>query len=283
MQDSRTERERIRQPLYVGRIISQTFSILFRRIGYVLVFVGIPALALAYAQYRLIPSQPLEGPIIIAPERSNEAAMTLVLSLFGSLIVALITALMAKLVIDEKNGQPVGFARLFIATSKALPRTFTMLLLIIAGIAIAAVLVAAGFFMTLNPDDTQIWLLLIPFYFVVLSIWTLFYVALPASIIEKVWISSFARSLHLTKDYRWACFGVLLVTGIGAYTIIAIFDALYLFFDYPFDRRLVPLVKDTATFIVLPACMASAASLTYMRLREIKEFGIAEDVGKVFA
>lgn len=277
-----------REPLQAGRIIGETFGILFRRFGYLFGFAVIPALVLGYIEFQRIVPPDLSGPISIAGGPtdsgwSNETALMIESMIVGSLLIGLIAAAMAHLVYRLKTGQSIALRELLTATARSFPRTYIVLLLLLVGVVVtASISTFAGLYLSSVWGITP-WLLLLLFYPVILGAWALFGMVIPISSIERLWAGAFARSLHLTKGYRWRCLGIFVVVIIAACLILAAIEFPLLFTRPDFHSSVGYTILSVATYVLLPACLTIAATLLYVRLREIKEGGIAEQVEKVFA
>ncbi len=276
-----------REPLGAGTIIGETFRILIRRFGYVIVFAGIPALALGVLEYLSIPDHELSGPIGIFEERSasgpsNEAAITTASIIMRSVIVGLVAAAMAQLVYRLKTGQSIAFGELVPATALSFSRTYVVMLLLLIGASLTAGVIGfSGLYLSSILGITA-WIVVILFYPVILAAWALFGLALPVSSIEGLWIGSFARSLQLTKAYRWPCLGIFVVVIIAVYLVLAAAEATMILTGPEFGSRTALAILSVATYVLMPASLTIAATLIYMRLREIREGMSADRMDEVF-
>jgi uncharacterized membrane protein len=107
------------------------------------------------------------------------------------------------------------------------------------------------------------------------------YVAMPASVIEKPGVvGALKRSAELTKGYRGAIFGLLLVMGVGNYALGRVEQAVF-----PLDSMAhikTYLFINCGTSIIVGALSSVIAAVAYFQLRADKDGTTAHDLAKVF-
>ncbi len=174
------------------------------------------------------------------------------------LLNAFMTATLTYGVVKELQGQrasigaclATGFARMLPAVGVALLQALAimggMILLIVPGIIAACAL----------------------------------YVAMPASVIEKPGIvGALKRSAELTKGYRGAIFGLLLILGVGGFVIGMVEQSAFIHGAQGFKSYL---LVNCATDIVVGALSSVIAAVAYFQLRAEKDGTTAHDLAKVF-
>jgi hypothetical protein len=107
------------------------------------------------------------------------------------------------------------------------------------------------------------------------------YVAMPASVIEKPGVvGALKRSAELTKGYRGAIFGLVLIMGIFNYALGRVEQV-----AFPLDSMAhikTYLWINCGTSIVIGALTSVIAAVAYFQLRADKDGTTANDLAKVF-
>lgn len=251
-------------PLGVGAIISESFSILFRHLGPVLILSLGPTLlnivisgllngwnaALGMAE----PTAPDGGYFI---RGGISTVVQLVLS-------GVTTALLVQMAYDAKLQRPLRLGEYFgPALSAAIP-------IAILGLG-AGILTVLGFILLIVPG---LWVYAV-------------YSMMPAAVvIEKVGFGGLGRSAALTKDYRWPIVGAAILLGIiGAVVgFVAMFIVGLMLGATGFSG--VGMVIGILVLALITAGGAALGSISvaliYARLREIKEGTSVRDIAAVF-
>ena len=112
------------------------------------------------------------------------------LSLSEALLSYLVSAALVYGTFQELKGRRVGII-------ECLRRGFGLILPVLAIAIVLEIPTMIGFAALVIPG---------------LVIMTLFWVAIPAAVVERTGFSAFKRSLELTKGYRWRIFGIIIGT-----------------------------------------------------------------------
>ena len=257
--------------LGIGEILGGTFSLYFKNFP---LFFGV--VFLPYILFTLLISGPMTADLVIDPTNpfSNLGTNFTVGALLMVMII-LLQAVVVRMAISLNGGQG---AQLGAALRGALTGFLPILLLgIVAGIAI-------GFGMIL---------LIIPGLYVM----ALLYVYVPAIVFEKAGFSALGRSEELTKGYRWAIVGVVIILYIINLVISSLYTGVVVGIILDFDGIVSGTVDPTTIAastpwwlnvlasavqaVTLPLTLI-ASGLVYARLREIKEGGSTGDLLRVF-
>ena len=252
-------------PLGVGRILSDSFSILFRDVFRLSMIAFIPAFAASsfhawsvFSAVNLIfmdPSLAFVYHFVVPP-----------LNVFLSITAfSLAAGLAAQLVNDARLNRRSKFG---IYLGSVIPAIIPIMILTIA------VVVFALFVGVLTAGIGALW------------VWAVFSVIAPAAAIERAGFGAMRRSEFLTKEYRWPIAGVLLVVATTTYllSIAAEYLATYAFSIMPFGLPALFVYVAMGAAIVGPgfAYGGIIVALIYARLRDIKEGGDPERVAAAF-
>jgi len=253
-------------PFGVGTVISDTFSIFFRKLHLVILLGFIPALIdvilNAYTvgnQQDAVPGQDFDG---------VGFAMTLTVTLLISLVATAITsAMVIQLSYDTKLGRSAQIGRYFSVAISNLP-------------AIAILSIASG-----------IMIMIASIFLLVPGIWlyAVFLVLVPAIVIDKAGFSALGRSAELTKEYRWPIIGTLILI----FLCVILFSAVVGFVFALIPGGFSPALETSPTFgpwvlteTVLNAIAygwtSVAVAMVFARLKEIKEGVSVSDLVDVF-
>lgn len=261
--------------LGVGAILSETFGLFGRNFVFFFSLGALPSVVL--------------GVINIGVERAQRDAMigtdvypsTLVYTSFVIGLVALIgylllQGIMARSAIALKTGNGTQLSQAVMSSlSGLLPIT-------ILGLA-AGVMIVLGFLALIIPA---------------LYVAAMVSVFVPAIVFEKRGFGALGRSFELTRGYRWAIAGVMIVINLIGTVISGVLGAIVAFValaevigndpttldmqDVVLARQLLSTGSEALrNGISLPLSMISTA-LIFVRLREIKEGGDAQDLVRVF-
>ncbi len=244
------------QPLGVGSIVSESFSILFRNLIPVAITSVVPILLGLIVSGLIIGFPAALG--TSDPEFFGENAWILfILSVIFQLVFyAIVVASLVQLAYDAKLGRPFrygNYAKAAIAT--IVPNVVIMVLVtILVGLAAIA--------------------------FVIPGLWVyaVYSIVIPALVIERVGFGAMGRSQALTKGYRWPVFGTIFLIGICAAILntAAVFVAGLLSGTLGGSVILVAAVIQAIFFSVAYGLSSIAVALIYARLRDIKE-GVSVD------
>ena len=250
------------EPLGVGSIVSESFSIFFRNFLVVLGLAFIPTL------FGIVVSGMLNGWGYAVGDPSDLAFVTgpnwaaFALDMIIQLVVyGVTTALLVQVAYDSKLGRDLNVSKYFgPAIAAALP---IALLGIVSGI-----LAGIGFIALVIPG---------------LWIYAVFSMIAPAVVIEKVGYGGMGRSAALTKGYRWPILGAIILVGIC--TALVTFAASFVagLIGAAAGGGLIMLIVITALGTAFGVGLGGISiSLIYARLREIKEGVSVDQIASVF-
>ena len=227
----------------VGGVLSRSLRVFARRLIPIMI-VSYPTLLLSYLIIDLGADTVIAGLIEFA-----------VLTVFGAFASVYVILLIAS---AERGGRPdiagsVGAAVFMAPTVSLISLLATMLL-------------ALGFLA-----------LIIPGVFLAAALFPLY----PALALERDGLGSFSRAMDLTRGYRWPILGLLICLA-----LLLFLAALILIVPF-----IVAFGADAVEWTALSAALdaviygfsATASTLAYFRLREIKEGLGAENIAEVFS
>jgi MFS family permease len=254
-----------KQPLGVGALLSETFSIFFSNIVKVMIL-GFIAAALGLIINALFLG--FDVAIGIAQPDTTELwiliASQLLSTLVGMAVYGLITAILVMLAYDVKLGRQNSIGSYIGAAVSALVPI--VVLSIVVTILTGVGLIGLGI--------GGLW------------VFAVFYVVIPICVIEKRSFKSMSRSADLTKEYRWPIVGLTVIMAIVSVVmgVIAVFAVVAL--AYVFAEGIAAMIVLGLTFATLTGfgygIPAIAVALTYARLREIKEGVDVDQIAAVF-
>ncbi len=264
-------------PLGAGSIFGECFSIFFRNFP-AIYLLGIPPLVLGL----LLPALLLGFGIGLSDLESREIGVGLIIPgvLMAFLVFAsyaVMTTLPVQLAYDAKLGQKMRVGRYY----RTALVTVTPVLILSLGVflVLAAATFLLGFVTMALPFFN---LLIIPVQiFLVLWILAMFSLMAPAVVIERVGLRGLARSAELTRGYRWAVLGTLVLTGICSVIVNGVIGFLAGFVG----GLISDLVANILIATIYPASLATfgiVVALIYARLREIKEGVSVDQIAAVF-
>lgn len=252
-------------PLGVGRIISDTFSILFGSFAKVLLISFGATFTGFLLNAMFVGFDVASG--LAEPDLAQVGAFAgwSATILVDIMTYALATALLVQVAYDAKLGRTNSFHTYF---SYALPALFPIILMtwaawFLASIGILAFLVGALWFIAV------------------------FYVIAPVAVIERSGFGAWSRSIALTREYRWPIVGLLFVLLILAMVIgatlttVGVVAAAGLGLEGVVGAIVLGVVMSLLAAIS-HAIGGIAVALTYARLREIKEGVDVDQIVAVF-
>lgn len=242
-----------RMPLGVGKIISESFSILFKNIIYVMMLGFVPLVILL-----VISGVFLGWGVALGsgePDFFTGSAVIvfILLLLFQLAIYGILIAMLVQMAYDAKLSRPITIGRYI---GPALRGAFPIIVLML----VVSVLTGIGSIALIIPG---------------LWIYAVFSVTTPAIVIEKVGFGGMGRSATLTKEYRWPIVGALIViilctVGLSLVVTFVYSIVLSVFGGGTFAIILSVLINAALTAVTY-GLSAIGVSLIYARLREIKE------------
>lgn len=248
-----------RAALGVGKIVGDSFSILFSKLAPIMLLGAIPTFAVQALNLFAFGPAAVTGEFVPGDDVNSILTSTLVSTFLNLVISALVTSLLVLLAYDAKLGRNVEISRYFGPALRALLPVALLSLAI-------GVLAGLGFLALVIPG---------------LLVYAMFYVTVPAIVIEGAGFGGMGRSATLTKEYRWPIIGLFLLVSIcaGLLNAVIAFIAGLLASG---TGMLVMIALLSIGSAVVYGLMGVATSLTYARLREIKEGVSVESIASVF-
>jgi hypothetical protein len=258
-----------RAPLGVGTIIGDAFSLVFSNVYPMMTIATIPAVAgillslLLYGPVSLNATLALTEPeaymreIADVPQYANILVNIMGFVFWGFAAAAITYAAYAAL-----NDEDINVGR---ALSTGLQHIGPVVLcMLIGGIAIYI-----GIIFLILPG---------------LYLAALWFVIIPAIVIERVGFGAFGRSARLTKEYRWPLVGLLLLYSLILIGISMLSAGLQFVFAF-FGTVGLGLAMISGVLIAsfLYSLGGALAALTYARLRELKEGTEVHSLAEVFS
>ena len=248
-------------PLGVGAIISESFSILFKHLGKVMLLALVPTL------FGIVVSGMLNGwgYALGVPDPNFNGIpswQSIVLDLLIQMVVyALATALLVQLAYNSKLGRSMPISQYFgPALSAALP-------IAVLG-TVVGVLSTVGTLFLVIPG---------------LWIYAVYSMTSPAIMIERVGYRGMGRSVELTRGYRWPIVGAVLIVWICAALIGGgIGFVVSMVGSAVGGGLLVSLVLMSLAGAFGTGLGGISIALIYARLREIKEGVSVDQIASVF-
>ncbi|GHC46939.1 hypothetical protein [Neogemmobacter tilapiae] len=246
------------QPLGVGSIISESFSILGRNILSVVVLALGPTLLGLVISGLLVGWGVTLGAGSVSPGDIS-IPMVILSAVIQIALAGVTTGLLIQLAYDAKLGKPVT-PMAYIAPALAVIVPLTVLSFV-AGLAAGIATLA----------------LIIPG----LWVYAVFSVMPAAVIIEKVGFGGLGRSVELTREYRWPIVGAVILMGICNFVIqlVAGFVIGLIAGSTGIVGALIVMGLLSAVTYGLGSILVA---LIYARLREIKEGTSVRDIAAVF-
>ena len=251
------------EPFGVGKILSESFSLLLGNIVAVALAAFIPLLIMITLSGMMLGFDITFGAATPDALDPSFVPMMILNTLVSVVIYGIVTAIIVQLAYDAKLGRSTNFGKYASAAiATLLPNVvLTLVITILASFAMLALILPG------------IW------------VYGVFAVTVPALVIERVGFGAMRRSAELTKEYRWPVIGAMIVIFIAAMVLNLIPTTIVGF--------LLTGSLGTATIIVLTILTAflstftygligMAVALIYARLREIKEGVGVDNLAAVF-
>ena len=259
----------LRPPLGIGSILSQSFSILFRRFLTFFVIALVVQLVVLLINRLFVPTAALMDPETAAG--AFTAVGTVVGTLLSLVASSVTTGIIVLAAYDAWLGNP---SRPGAYVGAALAAIVPLVLL--------SILVNVLFVLGLA-------LLILPGLYIA-SMWS---VVTPAVVAEGAGFGALGRSMQLTKGYRWAIIGLLVVMFAivlgGSLLSSAVLGAVFGVNAFAPAPEMIPTLVSLPYQLVnllfgavLVAFTGVLTAVLYARLKEIKEGVGYEDLGAVF-
>ena len=246
-----------KQRLGVSDILSDTFSILFGNLFKVLILSMAPIIALVAL------GALLAVPIFLGGGEPDTiilglAVIAIALLYFATLYI--MSALIIRLAYDAKIGNPLRLGSYFSSTLSVLAP-----LLICSLATVITSLVGFAFFIVPGLYLMAMWICVTP-----------------AIVIERAGLGSLSRSADLTRNYRWACAGALLLLFLCLFGLGIVLNVIEAVLTTVAGQLVSGLISLPLNGLMM-AFSGIFGALVYARLREIKEGTSIEQLADVFA
>jgi hypothetical protein len=246
------------QPLGVGAIISESFTILARNIVSVVILALVPTLIGLVISGLLVGWGTALGTAPADPQNTSIVG-TLLSTVIQLALVGVTTGLLVQLAYDAKLAKPVTpMAYISPALAVVVPLT---VLSFVAGLAAAIAMLA----------------LIVPG----LWVYAVFSVMPAAVIIEKVGFGGLGRSVELTREYRWPIVGAVILMGICNFVILLVAGLIIGMLGSTLGVVGALIILGLLTSLT-SGLGSILVALIYARLREIKEGTSVRDIAAVF-
>ncbi len=256
-----TSDERYWQPLGIGTIISETFSILAGNIPAVLILGSLPALVSLLVPWLLF------GPAFLTGEPTPDQAVAIsqnvsFLNFFQVSAISMTSygaaiVLLAQMTYDVKLGRSVHFGRYFQRTLVSVVHIFVLSVVLY-------IIMLFAFFL-----------------FIIPALWAyaVFCVTLPALIIDRAGFGALGRSMFLSKGYRWPIVGLTIIMWVIGIAIFMVGSFLTGFIP---GGIAMDLIFQVLLYGISFGVAGVSVALIYARLKEIKEGASVGDLVSVF-
>jgi hypothetical protein len=245
----------MRTEFSAGRVVGRSLSLLFSNAGAFLLMVVLIHLPLVL--FRIYMTTGAALPAL----KAKEPGIVLLVGLF---LQPLAAASVTYGVIRELGGKPASFGDCITVGLSRMP------MVLLVGIA-AGLLTVVGLFALCVPG---------------ILAWIIFFVAAPASVVERLGVlDSLRRSEQMTRGLWWPILGVL---AFNAALQLGVLGVLYVtFVDVRQSPPVAPTGRafifiETAASIVLSAIQAITSAVAYHDLRRAREGGQTSDFLSVF-
>jgi len=274
----------------IGRVFSNTFSVIGRSFGPLAAIVGLfstlPALVYNYWNFSRLAGMPTGG--VAAMKRSAMAGYGII-SLIAALVIFMLAflaqAALVRATVEDLNGKrPAVGDCIQIALRSFLPALGI-------GVVVFLAMVLAGFVMVMIAS-------LIPFIgwliglaiLIAAAIWVLsISVAIPVVVQERDGVfGSISRSRALTKGSRWSIFGLFLIIGVIAIVIQGGFSLLFGLVvastgGISATGVAVGAIGSSLVSTIFSTVVSVAIAVTYVELRQVKEGTSVEGLAEIFS
>lgn len=267
-----------REPLGIGQIAGDTFSIFFGNFLYVILLSLVPTFVIIAAAL-VLGLRYFMDPTALQNLTAFDIAGFVLLGLIAMAAVFFTTALIVRLAYDAKAGYPLRIGSYFLS---ALPAVIPIVICAIV------IMVCAGVisFLVMLPGSliggVAAIISIIPTILAALYVFAMWSVVTPAIVVEKAGLGGLGRSLDLTRDYRWACVGALVIMFL-CLTLISIVLGLGQLLLQAIGGEIFAMIFSVVFNGVTMAFYGIFTALMYARLREIKEGASVENLADVFA
>jgi len=245
-------------PLGFGKILSESFSLLFGNIVAIALAAFVPSALMILLSGMTLGFGVTFGTETVDPLSlpDNFWVLTMINTLISLAVYGIISALIVQIAYDAKLGRGTNFGKYFsTAIQTIVPNVVLVLVVsILAGLAMIALFVPG------------IW------------VYGVFAVVVPAVVVERAGFGALGRSAELTKEYRWPIIGTMIVIIIAAallqFALVALMGVIFV--SLGLISTIIMTILMAIVYTVVYGLVGITVSLIYARLREIKE-GVGVD------
>jgi hypothetical protein len=241
-------------PLGVGTLLQDSFSILFRHFFPIVIIGFVPSLLGVIISGNLVGFE-----AVISMEDSSVTGSSTLTGLVDLMVYSVTTIFLVQLAYDAKLQRPVQIVRYI---KPALTSLFPVVIMSL----IVGLLIGLAAFALLIP---ALWVAAV------------YSVMEPAVVIERAGFRGMARSVYLTKEYRWPIAGALIL-GWLCVAVIIIVAMLVVDLVMQTENLVASVVIFAALTSVGTGLVSLLTALIYARLREIKEGVSVDEIAAVF-
>ena len=277
----------------IGRVFSNSFAVIGRNLGFLAVVVGLFSTlpALLYNLWNLsrvatMVNVRVGGNAFETSAMESYSAVSVIASLIIFVLALLVQAALVRGAIEDLNGKrPVIGDCIQIALRSFFPTLGIGILVIIALVVAVFVMVFISWLIPPIGWLIGLALALIPAFMWLISV----SVSVPIAVQERLGVfGSISRSRALTKGSRWSIFWLLLIIGVAAMLIQAVFS---LFFGLAVATTggitgvgvLVGAIGSTVVSTIFSTMLSVTIAVTYVELRQVKEGTSVDELAEIFS
>ncbi|MEM9140250.1 MAG: hypothetical protein AAGB15_10520 [Pseudomonadota bacterium] len=257
------------EPLGVGKLTGESLSLVFGNLGILLPIAFIPSVLgivtgyLVNGPVSLNPAAAFLDPLAVAQAQQQTSPMTMIVAtIFGVILWGFSAAALTRAVYDIKmsGSASIGNA-LGTGLKYVVPVILVVLVLYIVGVLASIALVLPGLY--------------------VMAMW---FVIIPAVVVDGAGFGALGRSSSLTKGYRWPMVGYGVLFILLYVVVFVVMGGLqFLFADMGTVGLILAAVASVMTYAFLYCIGSAMAALAYARLTEIKEGMSINQIADVFS
>ncbi|MEM6664104.1 MAG: hypothetical protein AAF666_18230 [Pseudomonadota bacterium] len=258
----------IKEPLGVGALFGESFSLVFKNLGVFLPVAIIPSAISLLLGYIMSGPAALNSflafsdPVLAMESQAQMGSLPWFIAVIvGIVLWGFIMAAITRAAYDMKTNGSASFG-------SSVQTGLRFMLPVLPIVLIVGIIVYVGLILLILPG---------------LYLMGLFFVVIPAFIIERAGFVSLGRSAALTKDYRWPMVGLAVLFLLVFFGFGLVVGGLQFVF---WGLGTIGLVLSAIVTIVLNALIYSigstVAALSYARLREIKEGTHLSSIAEIF-
>ena len=277
----------------IGRVFSNSFAVIGRNLGFLAVVVGLFSTlpALLYNLWNLsrvatMVNVRVGGNAFETSAMESYSAVSVIASLIIFGLALLVQAALVRAAIEDLNGKrPVIGDCIQIALRSFFPTLGIGILVIL--VLVVAVFVMVFISWLIPPVGWLIGLALalIPAFMWLISV----SVSVPIAVQERLGVfGSISRSRALTKGSRWSIFWLLLIIGLAAMLIQAVFS---LFFGLAIASTggitgvgvIVGAIGSSLVSTIFSTMLSVTVAVSYVELRQVKEGTSVDELAEIFS